>query len=122
MSTTNEVGFSKAQLNFLEFARRVFEKEEYSFFKSEDLAKAGFVVPHDIPLETGMLIGINLFWTGNDCRVYTSVAELYNDSASTLIYSMGLFSWIQAARILYQTVGISEKVDRVRFVELVKAL
>ena len=35
--------------------------------------------------------------------------------------SLGI-SWIQAARMLYQIIGLPEKADRVKFVELVKAL
>src|SRR3989338_1059125 len=94
-----------------------------------------------IRIEKGTLYAIQFIWTGNNCHLHQKInlhepyfdEEIYigeNRDGGTdygrMVYQdsiyIGPISWIQAARILYQMIGIPEKADCARFVELVKAL
>lgn len=106
--------------------------------------KQAFIVLHttrDVQLEKGMLTSIYFEWTGKGCNVsqYVHLNEPYFDENievgerkdggfdyGDMVYddsiSLGTVGWIQAAIMLYRTIGIPEKADRIKFVELVKAL
>ncbi len=94
-----------------------------------------------IRLEKGTLYAIQFIWTGNSCHVNQGIhlhepyfeEEIVIDHGyfigvqhGNMVYKdlihVGPISWIQAARILYQMIGIPEKADRVKFVKLVKEL
>ena len=95
----------------------------------------------DIRLEKGMLTSIYFEWTGNGCCVVQRIRlnEPYFDENievgerkdggfdyGAMVYDdsirLGTVSWIQAAVMLYKAIGFPEKANRVKFVELVKAL
>lgn len=99
------------------------------------------LVTAPVRLEKGMLYAIQFIWTGNSCDLYQEInlhepyldeedwwtgEDKYSNLDCGMVYKdsihIGPISWVQAARILYQTIGLPEKADRKRFVELVKAL
>jgi len=103
--------------------------------------RAQLHVSKDVRVEKGMLTSICFNWDEKCCRVHQVIhldepyfdediwvgerkdggtdygAMVYNESVF-----LGQLSWIQAAMMLYRMIGIPKKADRVKFVELVKAL
>ena len=107
----------------------------------EERVYTEFVVAPDVRMERGMLYAIQFIWSEDSCQLHQRInlhepyfdEDIYigeNSDGGTdygdMVYKdsihIGPVSWIQAAMMLYRMIGIPEKANRVKFVELVKAL